>query len=54
MLQNSTRTDPPLSPAEREQRYRQVLRELRDPKFYQIRITGMLLKRGYLWPNETR
>jgi FMN phosphatase YigB (HAD superfamily) len=45
-------TDPPLSPAEREQRYQQVLRELRDPKFYQIRITGMLLKRGYLWPNE--
>jgi hypothetical protein len=40
------------SPAEREQRYQQVLRELRDPKFYQIRITGMLLKRGYLWPNE--
>ena len=56
MLQNSgsvtTRTNPPLSPAEREQRYQQVLRELRDPKFYQIRITGMLLKRGYLWPNE--
>jgi hypothetical protein len=56
MLQNSgsvtTRTKPPLSPAEREQRYQQVLRELRDPKFYQIRITGMLLKRGYLWPNE--
>jgi hypothetical protein len=39
-------------PAEREQRYQKVLRELRDPKFYQIRITGMLLKRGYLWPNE--
>jgi hypothetical protein len=56
MLQNSgsvtTRTKPPRSPAEREQRYLQVLRELRDPKFYQIRITGMLLKRGYLWPNE--
>jgi hypothetical protein len=56
MLQNSgsvtTRINPPLSPAEREQRYQQVLRELRDPKFYQIRITGMLLKRGYLWPNE--
>ena len=48
----TTRIDPPHSPAEREQRYRQVLRELRDPKFYQIRITGMLLKRGYLWPNE--
>jgi hypothetical protein len=52
MLQNSgsvtTRTNPPLSPAEREQRYQQ----LRDPKFYQMRITGMLLKRGYLWPNE--
>jgi hypothetical protein len=35
MLQNSgsvtTRTNPPLSPAEREQRYQQVLRELRDP-----------------------
>jgi hypothetical protein len=49
MLQNSgsvtTRTNPPLSPAEREQRYQQVLRELRDPKFYQMRITGMLLKR---------
>jgi hypothetical protein len=44
----TTRINPPLSPAEREQRYRQVLRELRDPKFYQIRITGMLLKRGYL------
>jgi hypothetical protein len=56
MLQNSgsvtTRINPPLSPAEREQRYQQVLRELRDPKFYQIGITGMLLKRGYLWPNE--
>jgi hypothetical protein len=56
MLQNSrsitTRINPPLSPAEREQRYQQVLRELRDPKFYQIRITGMLLTRGYLWPNE--
>ena len=56
MLQNSgsvtTRTNPPLSPAEREQRYQQVLREFRDPKFYQIRITGMLLKRGYLWPNQ--
>jgi hypothetical protein len=43
MLQNSgsvtTRINPPLSPAEREQRYQQVLRELRDPKFYQIRIT---------------
>ena len=56
MLQNSrsvtTRINPPLSPAEREQRYQQVLRELRDPKFYQIRITGMLLKRGYLWPDE--
>jgi hypothetical protein len=56
MLQNSgsvtTRINPPLSPAEREQRYQKVLRELRDPKFYQIRITGMLLKRGYLWPNE--
>jgi hypothetical protein len=56
MLQNSgsvtTRINPPLSPAEREQRYQQVLRELGDPKFYQIRITGMLLKRGYLWPNE--
>jgi hypothetical protein len=54
MLQNSgsvtTRINPPLSPAEREQRYQQVLRELRDPKFYQIRITGMLLKRGYLCP----
>jgi hypothetical protein len=37
----TTRTNPPLSPAEREQRYQQVLRELRDPKFYQIRITGM-------------
>jgi hypothetical protein len=35
-----------------EQRYQQVLRELRDPKFYQIGITGMLLRRGYLWPNE--
>jgi hypothetical protein len=56
MLQNSgsvtTRINPPRSPAERERRYQQVLRELRDPKFYQNRITGMLLKRGYLWPNE--
>jgi hypothetical protein len=37
-------------------RYREVLREFRDPRFYDIRITGKmvrgLLKRGYLWPNE--
>jgi hypothetical protein len=56
MLQNSgsvtTRINPPLSPADRAQRYREVLREFRDPRFYDIRITGMLLKRGYLWPNE--
>jgi hypothetical protein len=36
MLQNSgsvtTRINPPLSPAERERRYRQALRELRDPR----------------------
>jgi hypothetical protein len=59
MLQNSgsvtTRINPPLSPAERAQRYR-VLREFRDSRFYDIRITGKmvrgLLKRGYLWPNE--
>jgi hypothetical protein len=48
----TTRINPPLSPAEREQRYQQVLRELRDAKFYQIGITGMLLKRGYLWPKS--
>jgi hypothetical protein len=59
MLQNSEsvtpRINPPLSPAEREQRYRRLLRELRDPKFYQIRITAKmvrgLLKRGYLGPD---
>jgi len=62
MLQNSgsvtTRINPPLSPAEREQRYRRVLRrQLRRPgRHYNIRITGKmvrgLLKRGYLWPDE--
>jgi hypothetical protein len=60
MLQNSgsvtTRINPPRSPADRAQRYREVLREFRDPRFYDIRITGKmvrgLLKRGYLWPNE--
>jgi hypothetical protein len=61
MLQNSgsvtTRINPPLSPAEREQRYRQALRELRDPRpTLQIGITEDmvrdLLKRGYLGPDE--
>ena len=61
MLQNSesvtTRTNPPLSPPERDQRYRQALRELRGPRRrYQIRITEKmvrgLLKRGYLGPDE--
>jgi hypothetical protein len=62
MLQNSgsvtPRINPPLSPAEREQRYRRVLRrQLRRPgRYYNIRITGKmvrgLLKRGYLWPDE--
>jgi hypothetical protein len=61
MLRNSgsvtTRISPPLSPAEREQRYRQALRELRGPKRrYQIRITEKmvrgLLKRGYVGPDE--
>jgi hypothetical protein len=54
MLQNSgsvtTRINPPRSPADRAQRYREVLREFRDPRFYDIRITGKmvrgLLKRG--------
>jgi hypothetical protein len=58
MLQNSgsvtTRTNPPLSPAEREQRYQQVLRELSDPKFYPIPITEEfvrgLLKQGLAAP----
>ena len=60
MLQNSgsvtTRINPPLSPAERAERYRRGLRELRDPKSYPIPITEEfvrgLLKQGYLWPNE--
>jgi hypothetical protein len=70
MLQNfgsvTTRINPPLSPAEREQRYRQALRELRDPRglrelreprpTLQIGITedmvSGLLKRGYLGPDE--
>jgi hypothetical protein len=64
MLQNSgsvtTRINPPLSPAEREQRYRRVLRELRESgrprRYYDIEITGTmvkgLLKRGYLGPDE--
>ena len=65
MLQNpgsvTTRINPPLSPAEREQRYRQALRELRDPRrdprpTLQIGITEDmvrgLLKRGYLGPDE--
>jgi hypothetical protein len=60
MLQNSgsitTRTNSRLSPVERAQRYQRGLRELRDPRSYQIRITGKmvrgLLKRGYLWPDE--
>jgi hypothetical protein len=70
MLQNSgsvtTRINPPLSSAEREQRYRQALRELRDPRALrelrdprptlQIGITEDmvrgLLKRGYLGPDE--
>ena len=60
MLQNSgsvtTRINPPLSPAERAQRYQRGLRELRDPKSYPIPITEEfvrgLLKQGYLWPNE--
>jgi hypothetical protein len=61
MLQNSrsitTRINPPLSPAEREQRYRRVLRESRRPRrYYDIEITGTMvkgiLKRGYLGPDE--
>jgi hypothetical protein len=61
MLQNSgsvtTRINPPLSPAEREQRYRQALQQLRNPRpTLQIGITEDmvrgLLKRGYLGPDE--
>jgi hypothetical protein len=61
MLQNSgsvtTRINPPLSPAEREQRYRRVLRDSRRPRrYYDIEITGTmvkgLLRRGYLGPDE--
>jgi hypothetical protein len=54
MLQNSrsitTRTNPPLSPAEREQRYQQVLREFRDPKFCvrEARSRGSKME-GIIW-----
>ena len=51
-----TRINPPRSPADRGQRYQRGLRQLRDPRFYPIRITDELvrglLNQGYLWPDE--